>query len=120
MALIKCGECNKKVSDKAATCPNCGNPIKDKPDEVSIRFVKMPLAYKVNIYNDGNIIAQGKFGDVITFDCSESMDITIKSKRGDNFNTTVNPGCKYQVGVRGLRNDTYIERVDMFSGIQPW
>lgn len=25
--LIKCSECGKDVSDKAATCPNCGNPI---------------------------------------------------------------------------------------------
>ncbi|MDR2233325.1 MAG: hypothetical protein LBE56_09405 [Tannerella sp.] len=27
MALINCSECGKVVSDKAASCPNCGNPI---------------------------------------------------------------------------------------------
>ena len=27
MALIKCSECGKDVSDKASSCPNCGNPI---------------------------------------------------------------------------------------------
>lgn len=27
MALIKCGECEKEVSDKAQACPNCGSPI---------------------------------------------------------------------------------------------
>lgn len=27
MALINCTECGKQVSDKAASCPNCGNPI---------------------------------------------------------------------------------------------
>ena len=27
MALIKCSECGKEVSDKAKACPNCGNPI---------------------------------------------------------------------------------------------
>ena len=27
MALIKCPECSKDVSDKAPTCPNCGAPI---------------------------------------------------------------------------------------------
>ena len=27
MAIIKCPECKKDVSDKAANCPNCGNPI---------------------------------------------------------------------------------------------
>lgn len=27
MALIKCLECGKEISDKAVSCPNCGNPI---------------------------------------------------------------------------------------------
>ena len=25
--LIKCLECNKEISDKAISCPNCGFPI---------------------------------------------------------------------------------------------
>ena len=29
MALIKCPECKKEISDKAASCPNCGCPIAD-------------------------------------------------------------------------------------------
>lgn len=28
MALIKCSECGKEISDQAASCPNCGCPIK--------------------------------------------------------------------------------------------
>lgn len=27
MALIKCEECGKKVSDKASNCPHCGAPV---------------------------------------------------------------------------------------------
>ena len=27
MALIDCSECGHRVSDKAATCPGCGNPL---------------------------------------------------------------------------------------------
>jgi len=27
MALINCSECGKQVSEKASSCPNCGNPI---------------------------------------------------------------------------------------------
>src|SRR4051812_41899682 len=27
MALIKCGECGREVSDKATACPQCGAPI---------------------------------------------------------------------------------------------
>jgi predicted RNA-binding Zn-ribbon protein involved in translation (DUF1610 family) len=28
MPLVKCSECGKEISDKAESCPNCGNPIK--------------------------------------------------------------------------------------------
>lgn len=27
MALIKCTECDKEISSKAASCPHCGNPM---------------------------------------------------------------------------------------------
>lgn len=27
MALINCPECGKEISDKASSCPNCGNPM---------------------------------------------------------------------------------------------
>ncbi len=28
MSLTNCKECGKQISDKAVSCPNCGNPIK--------------------------------------------------------------------------------------------
>lgn len=27
MALVKCSECGREVSDRAAACPHCGNPL---------------------------------------------------------------------------------------------
>ena len=27
MALVPCAECNRQISDKAVTCPHCGNPV---------------------------------------------------------------------------------------------
>ncbi len=33
MALIKCPECGKEVSDKAKACPKCGCPINEKEDK---------------------------------------------------------------------------------------
>lgn len=30
MALIKCDECKKEISDKATICPHCGCPIEEK------------------------------------------------------------------------------------------
>lgn len=42
MALIKCPECGKEISDKASSCPNCGYPINNikvetEQDRVNIR-----------------------------------------------------------------------------------
>ncbi len=28
MALIPCPECSREISDKAAACPHCGNPMR--------------------------------------------------------------------------------------------
>lgn len=29
MPLVNCSECRARVSDRAAACPHCGNPIAD-------------------------------------------------------------------------------------------
>lgn len=34
MALIKCNECGKEISDKASSCPNCGCPITAEKEDV--------------------------------------------------------------------------------------
>ncbi len=36
MALIKCPECNREISDQAISCPNCGMPIK-RPSLESVK-----------------------------------------------------------------------------------
>ncbi len=45
MALIKCPECGKEISDKANKCPNCGCPTKNKKKKI-IKYNKiiMPIA----------------------------------------------------------------------------
>lgn len=51
MALINCPECNHQVSDRAATCPNCGftlNKLNVEPDEQVIR-------YNEYVYDEGYI-----------------------------------------------------------------
>lgn len=41
MALINCPECNKEISDKVKTCPQCGYPlIDDTPQKVEVTGVK--------------------------------------------------------------------------------
>ncbi len=44
MALIKCDECGKQISDKANACPNCGNPINS--------LTKIPLTEAKEILNN--------------------------------------------------------------------
>lgn len=34
MALIKCHECGKEISDLAKTCPHCGAPTNPKADDM--------------------------------------------------------------------------------------
>ena len=36
MALMKCPECDKEISDKAAVCPNCGAPVTVKQENTVI------------------------------------------------------------------------------------
>lgn len=36
MALITCPECGKEVSDKAATCPNCGCPLQQSQQTIQV------------------------------------------------------------------------------------
>jgi DNA-directed RNA polymerase subunit RPC12/RpoP len=60
MALIKCSECSRKISDKAASCPNCGNPmsVKEEPrlatqDEIFNMSMDEYKAYIDSQYEDG-------------------------------------------------------------------
>ena len=52
MALIKCSECGKQISDKAKTCPNCGNQI-SQLKEISDKEIKRLNLTKsdINWYN---------------------------------------------------------------------
>ena len=35
MALVKCTDCGKEVSENAETCPNCGNPVRLESKKLS-------------------------------------------------------------------------------------
>ena len=46
MALIKCPECGKKVSDQTKQCPNCGRTITDADKELAIEQNKKSKKHK--------------------------------------------------------------------------
>ena len=41
MALIKCPECGREVSDRASSCPNCGCPLSEIIKKGVVK-IKMP------------------------------------------------------------------------------
>lgn len=56
MALIKCSECGKEVSDKAKTCVHCGNPIEQEENEKVINNQNYNIVEKEqDFYNESNI-----------------------------------------------------------------
>lgn len=53
MALIKCPECGKEISDKASACPNCGCPVsaipfQALPSEVDIPGNTAPVTFRAS------------------------------------------------------------------------
>jgi uncharacterized OB-fold protein len=48
MALIKCKECGREISDEAPACPNCGKPQKNKP--VATSLSKQITVYLVSFF----------------------------------------------------------------------
>ena len=42
MALIKCPECGKEVSDRAGSCPNCAFPLSSMRTDGEVS-IKLPI-----------------------------------------------------------------------------
>lgn len=57
MALIKCQECGKEISDKANACMNCGCPI--EKEKKKVRIIKSGgLALRCSVFIDNQPIGQ--------------------------------------------------------------
>lgn len=116
MALIKCKECEKEVSDKAKSCPNCGCPI-NLDTTVRIAFPK----YKNQIFNTGctvlnekgEVLARCKQGEIAEFNCSAPINISIKmSGMFGTAKITAEPSGRYKVNIRAL-GTIAISKVDI-------
>lgn len=49
MAMIKCPECGKEISDRAEACPHCGCPIDESPLETS-EYAKLMVISLIAIF----------------------------------------------------------------------
>lgn len=48
MSLIKCSECGREISDKAASCPGCGSPVAT----LTVKVSNEPKTVRYNPQND--------------------------------------------------------------------
>lgn len=104
MAIIKCPECGKDVSDKAKTCPNCGFAVSDATNDlIRIKVDRDPscgwTTVCIDKKSDCTLLAKVKAGGVAEFRSTEDIDIVFR-KDGSVWPmhiTTVSPknGGKY-------------------------
>lgn len=61
MALIKCEECGKEISDTTEVCIHCGCPVNNKKGNIKINFLKIKTFYlhypKLKVYFNDDLVA---------------------------------------------------------------
>ena len=124
MALIKCPECGREVSDRAGVCPNCAFPLSSlrKDGTVSIKIAN-GLAGSVNIYElpSMNVIWSGKSGQIARFEITQPIEIGILWGAGKKFlpgaTIRVEAGKKYELAWRQgfLTSSVCINEVDVLD-----
>jgi DNA-directed RNA polymerase subunit RPC12/RpoP len=59
MALINCNECGKEVSEKAVSCPTCGNPI-NSIKEIEEEYLCCPKCNSKELHSEQKGFSGGK------------------------------------------------------------
>lgn len=76
MALIKCPECGREISDKAGSCPGCGFPINNVDYNSVGDWQEIPASNAIKIkFNNKRILIE-QYGSKIIEDNIEAFDIT--------------------------------------------
>ncbi|MDD6485266.1 MAG: zinc ribbon domain-containing protein [Clostridiales bacterium] len=102
MALIKCPECGKQISDKANACPQCGCPIANRPTSIKIRCLSTDRTVKYLIFkSNGMELARGVIGSTVTININKPTRITVQQKyalltSGDTGSFMAEPGKCYE------------------------
>lgn len=109
MALIRCPECGKEISDKASNCINCGCPLSEVVSSGDVR-IKMPnnvVQGVVGLFssrraavvdNSGKILWEGKHGENARFTIEAPTKITIQlGSWANEVEGTVYPKRKYSL-----------------------
>lgn len=107
MALIKCPECGKEVSDKASQCIHCGYPISSINNQSQFKNVKIKIGTfmagttRVFEKQSNRKLWEGKAGTVASFDVEGPVSVFVTwglSKKGSPESTRiVEPGKSYEL-----------------------
>ncbi|MBQ2710783.1 MAG: zinc ribbon domain-containing protein [Clostridia bacterium] len=110
MALIKCIECGKQISDKATTCPYCGCPISEmstvgivkiklpQTEQISGGWVGLLSSKEASISSGDKILWRGKHGETATFSVNGVTPITVNlGAWGNLVKGFVSPRKKYEL-----------------------
>lgn len=79
MALIKCPECGKEISDRASTCPNCGCPIETEEKRTKIEIEEkaeqnLVPCTKCGHWNEAGTTYCEKCGNIYTYREYQKLD----------------------------------------------
>ncbi len=102
MALIKCPECGKEISDKATACIQCGCPIKTS-NLVKIKiqncdWTTFMQPESVSIFSNGNLLWSGQTGQVVTLNIDSPIQVIFKIHGIANDPTfVIHPNHRYSL-----------------------
>lgn len=110
MALIKCPECGKEISDKASSCINCGFPLSQMIKSGIVK-IKMPRTEQmagglaglfaskdVSIISKGITVWKGKHGETASFTIDGPIKIIIDlGSWGELVRGMVEPNKRYEL-----------------------
>lgn len=117
MALIKCVECGREISDKSDVCIYCGCPVKIKNlqgkvcFQTSSDFIGLLGKYVIKD-KDGKTVAKLKSND--HFEMNLNSDTTFYIRYSGSFNSykkvfvPANTTSIYTIGLIGSGTDFYV------------
>lgn len=110
MALIKCTECGKEVSDKANACPGCGCPLSEmvtsgvvkiklpRTEQIADGWVGLFSSKDAYITMGGKRVWSGKHGETASFTLDGPTHIVIDlGTWGNQVEGTVEPKKRYEL-----------------------
>ncbi len=130
MALIKCPDCGRDVSDKAKSCPFCGCPVVTPSGTVQIRVNPLKSGtglngrQKVTIYSGNKEIWEGNVGETAEIYFDGPTSVTVKYhlsalQYAGQCSGTIEPekSKKYVVSARQglLSTKIILQAVDVFD-----